>query len=215
MHFSPICGRPSLSEVSQRCLWNSTSVRLVSRKVIERYPFPRLSPPADRLCDDIVPAGSVSISSTVMVALPASPSARSFPVGPTCPGRYTHRSLRKLVSNIDTWQSGLPIPLFNLCSKFVKYKAEDVEVTIRINILFSSFLKMMPWFYISNSNQSFVSNETCPSSPVLHAPPFWYRAPTLRACIARRRKMKEVVGRCFRHRVPRVITDKGRILDWK
>ena len=52
-------------------------------------------------------------------------------------------------------------------------------------MIFVFLLKLTPWFYIFNSSQSFGSNETCPSSPVLHAPPFWYRAPTLRVRVAR------------------------------
>ena len=45
----------------------------------------------------------------VMVALPDSLSALSFPLTPACPGQYTHRILRRWgMSNIDTCQSGLP-----------------------------------------------------------------------------------------------------------
>ena len=81
-----------------------------------------------------MPAGSVSISSAVMVALPANLSARSFPVTPVCSGQYIPRNLRKLMSNIDTYQSGLPIPLLIFsCSKLVEYQAEECEITIRIN----------------------------------------------------------------------------------
>ena len=35
-------------------------------------------------------------------------SARSFPFTPACPGQYTHRSFRRWMSTIDTFQSGLP-----------------------------------------------------------------------------------------------------------
>ena len=48
----------------------------------------------------------------VRVALPASLSARSFPFTPACPGQYTHRSFRRWMSTIDTFQSGLPVPLY-------------------------------------------------------------------------------------------------------
>ena len=61
----------------------------------------------------------------VMVALPASLSAWSFPFTPACPGRYTHRSFERWMSVIDTFQSGLPIPLFDFCSKFI----ESVRMT--------------------------------------------------------------------------------------
>ena len=71
-----------------------------------------------------MPAGSVSSFSTlqtdlpkckplVRVALPASLSARSFPFTPARPGQYTLRSFRRWMSTIDTFQSGIPIPLFN------------------------------------------------------------------------------------------------------
>ena len=53
----------------------------------------------------------------LMVTLPASLSARSLPFIPACPGQYTHRSFRRWMSTIDTFQSGLPIPLFTFCSK--------------------------------------------------------------------------------------------------
>ena len=52
-----------------------------------------------------------------MVALPASLSALSFPLTPACPGQYTHRILRRWMSNIDTCQSGPPIPFFTCCSR--------------------------------------------------------------------------------------------------
>ena len=61
----------------------------------------------------------------VMVALPASLSAWSFPFTPACPGRYIHRSFERWMSVIDTFQSGLPIPLFDFCSKFI----ESVRMT--------------------------------------------------------------------------------------
>ena len=43
-----LCAPPHLSEVFRRSLWNSSSVRLVSRKVTERFLFPLLTPPCDR-----------------------------------------------------------------------------------------------------------------------------------------------------------------------
>ena len=44
----------------------------------------------------------------VMVALPASLSARSFRFTLTCPGQYTRWSFRRWMVTIDTIQSGLP-----------------------------------------------------------------------------------------------------------
>ena len=40
---------------------NNPSVRIISRKIVERFLFPRLSPPGDRWCDvlDFLPVGSV------------------------------------------------------------------------------------------------------------------------------------------------------------
>ena len=38
---------------------------------------------------------------------------------PACPGQYTHWSFRRWMSTINTFQSGLPIPLLTLCSKFI------------------------------------------------------------------------------------------------
>ena len=74
-----------------------------------------------------VPAGNVSsVLSTsdlprskplVMVALPASVSAVSFPFTPICLGQYTHRSFRRWMPTIDTFQPRLSIPLFTYCSK--------------------------------------------------------------------------------------------------
>ena len=64
--------------------------------------------------------GSVSSSSTLeimMVAFPASLSALSFSLTPACPGQYTHRIFPRWISNVDTCQSGLPIPLFTFCSR--------------------------------------------------------------------------------------------------
>ena len=48
---------------------------------------------------------------------PASLSSRSFPFTPACPGKHIRRSFRRWMSTIDTFQSGLPIPLFTFCSK--------------------------------------------------------------------------------------------------
>ena len=46
-------------------------------------------------------------------------SARSFPFTPACPGQYTHRDFWRWMLTIDTFQSGLPIPIrvVQLCTK--------------------------------------------------------------------------------------------------
>ena len=87
------------------------------------FPFPRLSPPGDRWCDVLgfVPAGSVPRSKPlVRVTLPASLSARSFLFTLACSGQHTHRSFQRWMSAIDTFKSGLPIPLFIFCSKLIE-----------------------------------------------------------------------------------------------
>ena len=42
-----------------------------------------------------------------------------IPFTPACPGQHTHRRFRRWVSTVDTFQSGLPIPLFTFCSKLI------------------------------------------------------------------------------------------------
>ena len=49
-------------------------------------------------------AGKRCSECVVMVALPASLSARSFLFTPACPGQYTHRSFRRWLSTIDIIQ---------------------------------------------------------------------------------------------------------------
>ena len=61
----------------------------------------------------------------VRVAFPASLSARSFPFTPACPGQYTHRNIRRWMSIVGTFQSGLPIPLFIFCIKIVWICEDD------------------------------------------------------------------------------------------
>ena len=41
-----------------------------------------------------------------------------IPFTPACPGQHTHRRFRRWVSTVDTFQSGLPIPLFTFFSSF-------------------------------------------------------------------------------------------------
>ena len=71
--------------------------------------------------NSFVPEGSVSSSSTLQSFREASllwgllcppVSARSFPFTPACPGQFTQRSFWRWMSTTDTFQSGLPIPLF-------------------------------------------------------------------------------------------------------
>ena len=101
---------------------------VLSRKIIDRFIFLRLSPPGDRWCGVLgfVPAGNVSSSSTLQIFRdatrlswllfpPVYRSALSLPSG-----QYTHRIFRRWMSNVDTCQSGLPIPLFTFCSRLIE-----------------------------------------------------------------------------------------------
>ena len=86
---------------------------------------------SDRRCDILgfVPAGSVSSSSTYQPFREEATCEGCFArqrissvifldsFTPTCPGQYTHRSFRRWMSTIDTFQFGLPILLLTLCSK--------------------------------------------------------------------------------------------------
>ena len=60
------------------CRWPSL---VLSRKIVERFHFPRLSPPDDRWCNIIgsVPAGSVSSTSTLQIFREARPCGRKNP----------------------------------------------------------------------------------------------------------------------------------------
>ena len=134
----PICPPPSLSGVFpllqvEQFQWLTMAL---SRPLKEdRCALPLSTPLSYRRSMvwcvlGFVPAGSVSKSSVlqifrdakppVMVALPASLSALSFPLTLACPGQYTHRSLRRWMSNIDTCQSGLPNPLFTFWSRLIE-----------------------------------------------------------------------------------------------
>ena len=110
-----ICAPPVSQKFPQCRLWNGSIVRLTDDGPLSSFQG-RLSiassfhasPPSVRWCGVLgfVPAGSVSNSSTlqifweathnchkratiVRVALPASLSARSFPITPACSGKYT------------------------------------------------------------------------------------------------------------------------------
>ena len=112
---NPICTPPCLSEVSQRCLWNSSNVRLIDDGPLSS--FQGRSSNASSFHASLLQSMDAVMSlalcpQVVRVALPASLSARSFPFSPACPEQYTHRSFRMWMSTIDSYQSGLPIPLF-------------------------------------------------------------------------------------------------------
>ena len=78
----PYALHPVSQTFPQRCLWNSPKCSSVwrwpflvlSRKIVQRFLFPRFSSPGDRWCDVIgfVTAGSVSSSSTCQIFRDAS-----------------------------------------------------------------------------------------------------------------------------------------------
>ena len=105
---------------------------VLSRKIADRFLFLRLrllqaidSVMSLALCPQVLPQATQHFRSSETKAacdgwMPASLSAPSFPLTPACPGQYTHRILRRWMSNIDTCQSGLPIPLFTFCSRLIE-----------------------------------------------------------------------------------------------
>ena len=88
----------------------------LSRKIVEHFHLRGFSP----LLDSAMPMalwqqeGSQApqhLRSSVVVALPSSLSALSFPFALACPGQYIHRTLQMWMSAVDTCQSGFLIPL--------------------------------------------------------------------------------------------------------
>ena len=79
---NPICAPSRFSDVSRKVPWKqfqcSSDWRwhslVLSRKIIQRFLFPRLSPPGNRWCNVLgfVPVGSVSSSSTLQIFRDAS-----------------------------------------------------------------------------------------------------------------------------------------------
>ena len=134
---SPYALRPFSLKVS---LWNGSNVHL-----IDNGPHPSFQGRSSStssfnasllqvidgvmslaLCLLVVSRASKNISDLLRskllerVALPAFLSAQSFPFMPACPGQYSHRGFQRWMSTIDTFQSGLPIPLFTFCSMLVE-----------------------------------------------------------------------------------------------
>ena len=127
----PICSLPRLSEVSptlplKQFQFKSSSdwrcpFLILSKKSIERFLFPRLSPPGDRWCHALrcVLEGTSQApqhfrSSQTQTtcddclfrqsALPA----RSCPFNLACPEQYTYRRFRRWMSHTDTSSMGFP-----------------------------------------------------------------------------------------------------------
>ena len=80
--------------------------------------------------------------------MPASLSVRPFPFTPACPGQYTHMSFRRWMSTIDTFQSGLPIPLFTFCSKLIE-SARMMASVVRLSA--SEAIQRRAWVTASTS----------------------------------------------------------------
>ena len=102
--------------------------------------FPRLSPPDDRWCDVLgfVPVGSVSSLLTLQIFREGSRLGDSlcpqvyllcrFPSTRHVQGSTPTGGLEGWMSTIDTFRSGLLIPLFPFCSKLV----ESVRIMVRV-----------------------------------------------------------------------------------
>ena len=138
-----LCARKSpyaLHSVSQkfpqRFLWNGFNVRLIDDGPLSSFQERSSSTSSFHasLLQVIDVVMSLALCPQVMSQVPqhfrssekqatcggcfaASLSARSFPFTPACPGQYscTHRSFWRWMLTVDTFQSGLPIPLFTFC----------------------------------------------------------------------------------------------------
>ena len=154
-----MCAPPHLSQVPPmlslkqfQCLSDQQMPFLaISREIIKHFLFLHASPLRNWWCDVL---GSVCIKFLntsdllrckpfVTVTLPTSLFARSFPLIPASPGRYTHKSFRSWMQNIDTHKSGL----LTSFSTFHKKVTEDeilclMECVVRQNIvMFLALLK--------------------------------------------------------------------------
>ena len=108
----PICAPSRLSDVYPNVAFEIVPMFVWPTMVLSR-PFQAVRP--------TLPLSTPLSSRWSMCAwwLPVSLSAQSYPFTPVCPGQYTHRSLQRWMSTIDTFQSGLPISLFTFCSKLI------------------------------------------------------------------------------------------------
>ena len=122
------------------CLWNSVIVHLIDDGLLRSFQGRSSSASSFNasllqvidgvmslaLCLLVVSWASKNISDLLRskllerVALPAFLSAQSFPLMPACPEQYSHRSFQRWMSTIDSFQSGLPTPLFTFCSMLVE-----------------------------------------------------------------------------------------------
>ena len=120
---------PDSQKFTQRRLWNGSNVRLIDDGPLSS--FQERSSSVSSFNASLLQAtnGVMSLALCPQVVSQASQhfrsfekqaTVRSFPFTPACSGQYTHRSFRRLMSTIDTFQSGLPIPPFTFCSKLIE-----------------------------------------------------------------------------------------------
>ena len=129
---NPICAPSRLSEASptlslkhSQCSsdWRWPSLVLL-RKIVQRFLFPRLSPPGDRWSDALgfVHTGSVSSISTLQTFRDASHLWWLLcpPVYLLCHFPLFHHVQGSTPTGVFECQSGLPIPLFTFCGKLTE-----------------------------------------------------------------------------------------------
>ena len=122
----------------QRCLWNSSNVRLID-DVPSLVPFKEdrltfhfecLFPPGDRWCDVLAfaPACSVSNFSTLQIFRRDTSQLWGLLCPPVCllghfpSPRHVQGSIHTHThfSTINTFQPGLPFPVFTFCSRLIE-----------------------------------------------------------------------------------------------
>ena len=132
MHFEKPMLHPISQKFSQCCLWNGSSGHWLTMALSRPFKedcltLPLSLPLSSRWsvvwCPWLCALSTLELPRSkplVRVALATSLSAGSFPFTLACPGLYTHRSFQRWMSTINTFQSGLPIPLFTFCSKLIQ-----------------------------------------------------------------------------------------------
>ena len=109
---------PFSQKCSLRCLWNSSHVRLIGHRYCDIHGFVYAGNEYIKLLNT---SDLLRSNSLVRTALPTNLSARSFPFTPACPGQLVHDwSFPRRMSTTHTFQAGLPLQPFNLCSKLIE-----------------------------------------------------------------------------------------------
>ena len=173
---------PSL-KFPQRCLWSSSNVRRIDDGPLSSFQGRsssassfHTSPPGDRWCvvPGFVPAGSVSSS------LKQATGEGCFSRHCVCSVISLHtgmlkvvhpQSVRRWMSTIDTFQSGLPIPLFTVCSKLIE-PVRTMACVVRLSPLEAVQRRAYgsPGFA-----QSYTLLKWLLSLPILMQESFWWR----------------------------------------